>query len=163
MLGQSDLTLLVNPHLPSKIYQGITTEVTGEGTSAAPQSDATISEDRLEYEHYGIKPDWKTFREYFARLEKQGIGINFASYVGATQVRRVVIGNADRAATPAELQQMKSLVRQAMQEGARGVSTSLEYPPAPYASTEELIALAAKARSSGEFTPRTCATKATEL
>jgi len=149
MLGQSDLTLLVNPHLPSKIYQGITTEVTGEGTSAAPQSDATISEDRLEYEHYGIKPDWKTFREYFARLEKQGIGINFASYVGATQVRRVVIGNADRAATPAELQQMKSLVRQAMQEGARGVSTSLEYPPAPYASTEELIALAAESAKLG--------------
>ena len=149
MLGQSDLTLLVNAHLPSKIYQGITTEVTGEGTSAAPQSDATISEDRLEYEHYGIKPDWKTFREYFARLEKQGIGINFASYVGATQVRRVVIGNADRAATPAELQQMKSLVRQAMQEGARGVSTSLEYPPAPYASTEELIALAAESAKLG--------------
>jgi N-acyl-D-amino-acid deacylase len=149
MLGQSDLTLLVNPHLPSKIYQGITTEITGEGTSAAPQSDATISEDRLEYEHYGIKPDWKTFREYFARLEKQGIGINFASYVGATQVRRLVIGNADRAATPAELEQMKSLVRQAIEEGARGVSTSLEYPPAPYASTEELISLAAESAKLG--------------
>jgi len=149
MLGQSELTILVDPRLPSKIFQGITTEITGEGTSVAPQTDATIAEDRLEYEHYNIKPDWKTFAEYFARLEKQGMGINLASYVGATQVRRVAIGNADRAATSAELEQMKSLVRQAMQEGARGVSTSLEYAPAPYASTEELIALAAESAKLG--------------
>ena len=149
MLGQSELTILVNPHLPSKIYQGITTEVTGEGGSIAPQTDATLAEDRLEFEHYGIKPDWKTFRKYFARLEKQGMGINLASYVGATQVRRVVIGDADRAASVAELDQMKELVREAMLEGARGVSTSLEYAPAPYASTEELIALAAESAKLG--------------
>jgi N-acyl-D-amino-acid deacylase len=149
MLGQSELTILVNPQLPSKIYQGITTEITGEGDSVAPQTDATLAEDRLEYEHYGIKPDWKTFREYFTPLEKQGMGINLASYVGATQVRRVVIGNADRPATPAELEQMKTLVRQAMQEGARGVSTALEYAPAPYASTEELIALATESAKLG--------------
>jgi N-acyl-D-amino-acid deacylase len=149
MLGQSELTILVDPRLPSKIFQGITTEITGEGSSVAPQTDATIAEDRLEYEHHGIKPDWKTFREYFARLEKQGMGINLASYVGATQVRSVVIGNADRAASPAELEQMKSLVREAMQEGARGVSTSLQYPPAPYASTEELIALAGEGAKFG--------------
>jgi N-acyl-D-amino-acid deacylase len=149
MLGQSELTILVNPHLPSKIYQGITTEITGEGGSVAPQTDVTIARDRLEYEHYGIKPDWKTFREYFARLEKQGLGINLASYVGATQVRRVVIGEADRAPNAAELERMKALVRQAMQEGARGVSTALEYAPAPYASTEELIALAAESAKLG--------------
>ena len=149
MLGQSEETILVDPRLPSKIYQGITTEITGEGGSIAPQTDATIAEDRAEYEHYGIKPDWKTFREYFARLEKQGAGINIADYVGATQVRRVVIGDADRAPTPAELEQMKALVRQAMEEGARGVSTSLEYAPAPYASTEELIALAAESAKYG--------------
>ena len=149
MLGQSELTILVNPHLPSKIYQGITTEVTGEGGSIAPQTDATLAEDRLEYEHYGIKPDWKTFREYFTRLEKQGMGINLASYVGATQVRRVVIGDADRAPSVAELDQMKELVREAMLEGARGVSTSLEYAPAPYASTEELIALATESAKLG--------------
>jgi N-acyl-D-amino-acid deacylase len=149
MLGQSELTILVNPHLPSKIYQGITTEITGEGSSIAPQTDATLAEDRLEYEHYGIKPDWTTFREYFTRLEKQGMGINLASYVGATQVRRVVIGDADRAPSAAELEQMKALVRQAMEEGARGVSTSLEYAPAPYASTEELIALAAESAKVG--------------
>lgn len=149
MLGQSELTILVNPHAPSKIYQGITTEITGEGTSAAPLNDSIVQADHLVYEHYGIHADWKTFGEYFARLEKQGIGINLASYVGATQLRRMVIGDADRAATPAELEQMKAHVRQAMEEGARGVSTALEYAPAPYASTEELIALAAESSKYG--------------
>ena len=74
MLGQSELTILVDPHLPSKIYQGITTEITGEGESAAPLNDAIIAADRVAYEHYGIKPDWRTFREYFARLRKAGHG-----------------------------------------------------------------------------------------
>ncbi len=97
------------------------------------------------YEHYKIDPAWNTFREFFARLEKQGMGINLASYVGATQVRRVVIGDGDRAPTPAELERMKALVREAMHDGAVGVSTSLEYAPAPYATTEELIALASEA------------------
>jgi dihydroorotase/N-acyl-D-amino-acid deacylase len=149
MLGQSDLTILVNPHLPSKIFQGITTEITGEGGSAAPLSDALIKSDRLGYEHFKITPDWKTFSQYFARLEKQGIGINFGSYVGATQVRRMVIGDDDRAPTPAELEQMRSLVREAMKDGAVGVSTSLQYAPAPYASTEELIALASESARFG--------------
>src|SRR6202000_2339018 len=88
MLGQSELSILVNPHLPSKIYQGITTEVTGEGSSIAPQSDAVLKADRVGYEHYKIQPDWRTFHDYFARLRKQGMGINLASFVGATQVRR---------------------------------------------------------------------------
>ena len=145
MLGQSELTMLVNPHLPSKIYQGITTEITGEGGSVAPVNDAILQADRVDYEHYGIHPDWRTFREYFARLEKQGMGINLASYVGATQVRRMVLGDDDRAPNADELARMKALVRQAMQEGAVGLSTSLQYAPAPYASTEELIALAAEA------------------
>ncbi|HET6268095.1 MAG TPA: amidohydrolase family protein, partial [Acidobacteriota bacterium] len=149
MLGQSETTILVNPHVPSKIFQGITTEITGEGTSVAPQTEATLAQDRDYYEHYGIKADWHTFAEYFARLEKQGIGINLGSYVGATQVRLVVLGQSDVQPTPAQLDQMKALVRQAMKEGALGVSTSLEYPPAPYAKTEELIALAAEAAPFG--------------
>ncbi|MGA2132611.1 MAG: D-aminoacylase [Bryobacteraceae bacterium] len=149
MLGQSELTILVNPHLPSKIYQGITTEITGEGSSIAPQTDALLKADHVGYEHYGIRPDWRTFREYFARLEKQGMGINLASYVGATQVRRVVLGDDDRAPDAAELERMKALVREAMRDGAVGVSTSLQYTPAPYASTEELIALAAEAARFG--------------
>src|ERR1035438_5951915 len=74
MLGQSELTILVNPHLPSKIFQGITTEITGEGGSVAPVNEAMIGADRAGYEHFHITPDWRTFREYFARLEKQGMG-----------------------------------------------------------------------------------------
>jgi N-acyl-D-amino-acid deacylase len=149
MLGQSELTILVDPRLPSKIFQGITTEITGEGNSVAPQTDATLAGLKLTLDHYHLTANWKTFDEYFARLEKQGMGSNLASYVGATQVREVVIGDADRAPTPAELERMKSLVDQAMQQGAMGVSTSLEYAPAPYASTEELIALAAEASRFG--------------
>jgi dihydroorotase/N-acyl-D-amino-acid deacylase len=149
MLGQSELTILVDPRLPSKIYQGITTEITGEGDSVAPQTDATIQADRVGYEHYHIQPDWRTLDQYFQRLQKQGMGINLATYVGATQVRRVVLGDADVQPTPAQLEQMKTLVDQAMQQGAMGVSTSLEYAPAPYARTDELIALAAEAAKYG--------------
>lgn len=149
MLGQSELSILVDPRAPSKIYQGITTEITGEGNTIAPQNEMTLQGDQLMYQHYGIHPDWKTFNEYFARLGKQGIGINLASYMGATQVRRVVIGDADRAASPAELEQMKALVRESVEQGARGVSTALEYAPAPYASTKELIALASESAKYG--------------
>jgi N-acyl-D-amino-acid deacylase len=149
MLGQSELTILVEPRLPSKIYQGITTEITGEGGSIAPLTDTIVTEDKLGYEHLGILVDWRTLGQYFARLERQGMGINLATYVGATQVRRVVIGQENRAPTPAELDRMKGLVRAAMQDGAVGLSTSLQYAPAPYASTEELIALAAESASYG--------------
>ncbi len=149
MLGQSEMSILVDPHLPSKIYQGITTEVTGEGGSIAPLNDAIIQADHVTWEHYGIRPDWRDFRGYFARLRKQGMGINLASYVGATQVRRMVLGDDNRAPAPAELARMQELVRQAMREGAIGVSTSLQYAPAPYASTEELIALASEAAKAG--------------
>jgi|1185.fasta_scaffold07462_1 N-acyl-D-amino-acid deacylase len=149
MLGQSERTILVDPRLPSKIYQGITTEITGEGGSIAPLNDAIIQADRRSYDYYKITPDWRTFREYFARLERQGLGINLASYVGATQVRRMILGEDDKQPTPDQLEQMKALVRGAMRDGAVGVSTSLEYAPAPYAKTEELIALAAEAGKLG--------------
>ena len=149
MLGQSELTILVEPRLPSKIYQGITTEVTGEGSSAAPQNEAIIGQLDTTYKHLQINPDWRTLRQYFARLEKQGIGINLASYVGATQVRAMVLGFDDRQPSAAQLEQMTVLVREAMRDGAVGVSTSLQYPPAPYAKTEELIALATEAAKSG--------------
>ncbi|HEY2361047.1 MAG TPA: D-aminoacylase [Candidatus Angelobacter sp.] len=149
MLGQSEITILVNPHLPSKIFQGITTEITGEGGSVAPLNDAIIKADRVSYDHYKITPDWRTLRQYFARLEKQGMGINLATYVGATQVRRMVLGDDKVQPTPAQLDQMRALVRDAMRDGAVGVSTSLQYAPAPYASTEELIALAGEASKFG--------------
>ncbi|HKE30172.1 MAG TPA: D-aminoacylase [Candidatus Angelobacter sp.] len=149
MLGQSELTVLVNPRLPSKIFQGITTEITGEGGSVAPLNDAIIKADHLSYEHLKIAPDWRTFPQYFARLERQGLGINLASYVGATQVRRMILGDEKRSPSAAELEQMKALVRQAMQDGAVGLSTSLQYAPAPYATTDELIALATEAGKYG--------------
>jgi dihydroorotase/N-acyl-D-amino-acid deacylase len=149
MLGQSELTLLVDPHVPSKIFQGITTEITGEGGSVAPLNDAIIKADKVSYDHLRITPDWRTLAQYFARLEKQGLGINMATFVGATQVRRMVLGDADTQPTPDELARMKALVREAMEQGAVGVSTSLQYAPAPYAKTDELIALAFEAAKYG--------------
>ncbi|HEX7727690.1 MAG TPA: D-aminoacylase [Terracidiphilus sp.] len=149
MLGQSELTVLVDPRLPSKIYQGITTEITGEGDSVAPVNEAMLAADHNSYTHYNITPNWHTLREYFARVEKQGMGINMATYVGATSVRRMVLGDADVQPTPAQLDKMRALVGEAMKDGAVGVSTSLQYSPAPYAKTEELIALAAEASKYG--------------
>ena len=149
MLGQSELTLLVDPTVPSKIFQGITTEITGEGNSVAPVDDAIAREQAAEFQHLKIKRDWTDFAGYFARLEKQHIGINLASYMGATTAREMVVGYADRAATSEELVRMQGLVAEAMRQGAVGVSSSLEYAPAPYASTEELIALAKTAAEFG--------------
>src|SRR5579871_833615 len=150
MLGQSELTILVNPHLPSKIFQGITTEITGEGSSVAPVTEEMRTvRPHDDFDHYKIHPDWTTFAQYFARLEKQGIGINLGSYVGATQVRRVVLGDDNRAPNASELERMRQLVRDAMRDGAMGLSTSLQYAPAPYATTEELIALAGEAAKAG--------------
>jgi dihydroorotase/N-acyl-D-amino-acid deacylase len=149
MLGQSELTMLVDPSVPSKIYQGITAEVTGEGNSAAPLDQQMITADRAGYAHLNITPDWRTLGEYFDRLEHHGMGINLASYVGATSVRRMVLGDADVQPTAQQLARMQELVRQAMREGARGVSTALQYAPAPYAKTDELIALAAAAAPFG--------------
>jgi N-acyl-D-amino-acid deacylase len=149
MLGQSDLSILVNSHVPSKIFQGITTEFTGEGGSVAPLNDRIVSADALAYQHFKITPDWRTMAEYFARLERQGIGINVGHYVGATQVRRMVVGDDDRTPSPGEMRQMRELVAQAMRDGAVGLSTSLQYPPAPYAKTDELIALATEASGYG--------------
>ena len=114
-----------------------------------PLTDELRKADRAGFAHFGIDPSWGTFGEFFARLEKQGMGINLASYVGATQVRRAVIGDGNRAPTAAELDRMKDLVRAAMRDGAVGLSTSLQYAPAPYASTEELIALAAESAKMG--------------
>lgn len=149
MLGQSETSILVDPRLPSKIFQGITTEITGEGESVAPLNDTINKARELKYRKYQVHVDWRTLGQYFTRLEKQGTGINFASYVGAAQVREMVLGFEDRQPNAAQLQQMQELVRAAMREGAVGLSSALEYPPAPYAHTEELIALAAEAAKFG--------------
>jgi N-acyl-D-amino-acid deacylase len=149
MLGQSELTMLVDPRLPSKIFQGITTEITGEGESVAPLDSAMIAENTPGYRHYGLTVDWHTLSEYFARLQKQGMGINLGTYVGAASVREMVLGYGDVTPTPDQLGQMQELVARAMREGALGVSTALQYPPAPYAKTDELIALAKTASRYG--------------
>jgi N-acyl-D-aspartate/D-glutamate deacylase len=149
MLGQSEFSILVDPRLPSKIYQGITTEITGEGESAAPLNDTINKARELAYRKYQLKVDWQTLGQYFDRLEKQGMGINLASYVGAAQVREMVLGYEDRQPSAVQLQQMQELVRAAMRDGAVGLSSALEYPPAPYAHTEEIIALAAEAGKFG--------------
>jgi dihydroorotase/N-acyl-D-amino-acid deacylase len=149
MLGQSELSILVEPSLPSKIFQGITTEITGEGGSVAPLNDQIIAADRETYAHAHVTPDWRTLRQYFQRLEKQGLGINLATFVGATQVRRMILGDDDHQPSTEQLAQMQALVREAMLDGAVGVSSSLMYAPAPYAKTEELIALAREAARFG--------------
>jgi len=149
MLGQSELTILVDRRLPSKIYQGVTTEITGEGESVAPLDSAMLAENAATYRHYGITADWHTLAQYFARLEKQGAGINIGTYVGATSVREMVLGYGDRTPTADQLRQMQDLVASAMEDGALGVSSALEYAPAPYAKTDELIALAATAARFG--------------
>ena len=149
MLGQSELTILVDPRLPSKIFQGITTEITGEGESVAPLVGHARAQMQPTLDHLQLRADWTGFDGYFRRLERGGLGINLGSYVGATTIRMAVLGGADRAPSAAELVRMRGLVRTAMRAGAMGLSSSLEYAPAPYASTEELIALAREAAGYG--------------
>ena len=141
-LGQSEMALLIDNRALSKLSQGITTEITGEGGSIAPQNEKTISPMRSVLDHYKLNVDWTTLDGYFRRLEKKGTPLNIGTYVGAAQVREAVIGDDDRPPTPAELDQMKALVEQAMKDGAFGISTALIYPPGHYAKTEELIELA---------------------
>src|SRR5205085_8524403 len=142
MLGQSETSLLIDNRSLSKLSQGITTEITGEGWSIAPQNAQTLAPRKRELEHYHLNIDWTTLDGYFQRLEKLGTPQNIGTYVGATQVREAVIGEVDRAPSPQELEQMKALVAQAMCDGAFGLSTALIYPPGHYAKTEELIELA---------------------
>ena len=150
MLGQSEIALLIDNRSLSKLSQGITTEITGEGGSIAPQDKLTLASIEPELEQqYHLKVDWTTLAGYSQRLEKNGTPLNIGTYVGAAQVREAIIGEEDRAPTPGELEQMKSLVAQAMQQGAFGLSTALIYPPGHYAKTEELIELAKVASQYG--------------
>ncbi|MGA8540961.1 MAG: D-aminoacylase, partial [Terriglobales bacterium] len=149
MLGQSEMALLIDNRSLSKLSQGITTEITGEGGSIAPQNALTLASLQPGLEPYHLKVDWSTLSEYFARLEKTGTPLNIGTYVGAAQVREAVLGDEDRAPTGEELAKMKDLVAQAMQQGAFGISTALIYPPGHYAKTEELIELARTASQYG--------------
>ena len=152
LLGQSEYNVLVDGRAASKVTQGITTEVTGEGVSIAPLDARMIAEDKEYYAKYGVVPDWTTLAQYFTALERRGTAINLATFVGSGGVRDLVMGKENRPAGPAELQRMEQLVEQAMRDGALGVSSSLQYIPNIFASTEELIALArAAARHGGAY------------
>ena len=133
MLGQSEFTMLVDPRVPSKIYQGITSEVTGEGQSAAPLLGEARERGRTDPRALRPARRLESFGGYFARLEHQGMGINLASYVGATSVRETVIGTENRRPRAPNWPHA-ALVAAAMEEGAMGLSTSLQYAPAPYAA-----------------------------
>jgi dihydroorotase/N-acyl-D-amino-acid deacylase len=143
LLGQSEFNVLVDGRAASKVTQGVTTEVTGEGTSIAPLNDAMIADGAPSAKHFGVAQDWRTLGEYFRRLElRSRVAINVATFVGAGGLRSYVIGKDDRPASPAELESMKRLVAQAMEQGAVGVSTSLQYVPDRFASTDEIVELA---------------------
>lgn len=149
MLGQSETALLIDHRAISKLSQGITSEITGEGGSIAPQNDLTLAALQPSIEPYHLKVDWTDLNGYFRRLESNGTPINLGTYVGAAQVREAILGDVDRAPTADELEKMKGLVAQAMQQGAFGISTALIYPPGHYAKTEELIELAKVAAQYG--------------
>src|ERR1700730_3013029 len=141
MLSWSTESLIQDGRSQSEIRQGVTTEIMGEGESMGPVNDR-VREHMLR-EQADIKYDikWNTLADYLQYLEKRGISCNVASYLGATPVRKYVIGFEDKPPTPEQLEEMRDLVRKEMEAGALGIGTSLIYPPAFYAKTEELIEL----------------------
>jgi dihydroorotase/N-acyl-D-amino-acid deacylase len=152
MMGQSEYNVLVDGRAASKITQGITTEMTGEGGSIAPLNARILAEGKEIYEHYGYTPTFTDFTGYFKEFERRGVTINLGTFVGAGQLRNYVIGKDNRPATPAELKAMQDQVASAMEQGVFGVSTALIYVPDSFASTEEIIELAkVAARYGGSY------------
>jgi dihydroorotase/N-acyl-D-amino-acid deacylase len=149
MMGQSEYRLLVDNRVASKITQGITTEITGEGSSIAPVNQRMIDEGRDLWTLYGVTPDWTTLAGYWKTFRRVRSAVNLGTFVGAGGVRNLVIGKDNRPARPEELEAMKAAVARAMEEGALGLSTALIYVPDRYASTDEIIALARVAASYG--------------
>jgi N-acyl-D-amino-acid deacylase len=147
--GQSEFNVLVDNRAASKITQGVTTEITGEGSSIAPVNDRMKKENEEVTKKYGVTVDWSTLDEYFKHFERTKSAINLGTFVGAGGVRNYVMGTVNRPASPAELEQMRRLVAQAMQDGAMGISTALEYVPDTFASTDEIVELAKVARQYG--------------
>ena len=141
MLSWATESLIQDGRSQGDIRQGVTLEVMGEGSSMGPLNDAMKKEAVEQQGDIKYPIEWTTLGEYLDYLVKRGVSCNVASFVGATTVRIHEVGYADRPPTPAELERMKQLVRQAMAEGALGVGSSLIYAPAFYAKTDELIAL----------------------
>jgi N-acyl-D-amino-acid deacylase len=149
MMGQSEINALIDNRVFSKVTQGITTEVTGEGGSVAPLTDKLVQDDSDAMKKWHYREDWRDLNGYFAQLERQRVALNIATFVGATQVRLAVVGKENRAPTAAELSHMAAIVDTLMEQGALGVWTALEYAPASYSKTDELIALARAASRHG--------------
>jgi N-acyl-D-amino-acid deacylase len=150
LLGQSEFNVLVDNRAASKILQGVTTEVTGEGSSIAPVNERMIRDAAPNATHFGVVQDWRTLGDYFKRLDaRTHPAINVATFAGAGGIRNYVIGKDDRAATPQELEEMKQLVARAMDDGALGLSTSLQYVPDRFATTAEIVELATVAARQG--------------
>src|SRR5690348_7955921 len=137
MMGQSEINVLIDNRVLSKVTQGVTTEVTGEGGSVAPLTDKLVLDDSDAMKKWHYREDWRDLDGYFAQLAKQGSTVNIATFVGATQVRLAVVGNENRAPTGPELAHMTALVDTLMEQGALGLWTALEYAPASYSTTDE--------------------------
>ncbi len=152
LLGQSEYNVLVDPRAASKITQGITTEVTGEGSSIAPNDERMFRDAEPSWKRYGVRADFFTLADYFARFAKAPPTINLGTLVGSGSLRELVIGGENRRATPAELARMCEEVEKAMRDGALGLSSSLQYVPDIYNSTDEIVAMAkAAARHGGVY------------
>ena len=151
LLGQSELSVLVDPRAESKIRQGITSELTGEGISPAPMNDAWVHEKEDWLRKYRLKIDWTDLRGYLQRLRLARPAINVGVMVGAAQVRGVVLGFDDVQPDAQQLARMQRLVEEAMEQGALGLSSGLIYQPGSFAKTAELIALAQAAAKHGGF------------
>src|SRR5271166_3509150 len=147
--GQSEFNVLVDNRAASKITQGVTTEITGEGSSIAPVNDRMRNEGGEAAKKYGVTQDWYSLADYFNHFERTKSAINLGTFVGAGGIRNYVMGSVNRPASPAEIEQMRQLVAQAMKDGAFGVSTALEYVPDTFASTDEIVELAKVARQYG--------------
>ena len=141
MLSWSTESLIEDGRSQSELREGVTTEIMGEGFSMGPLNDRIKERMRREQGDIKYEIKWSTLAEYLRYLEQHGVSCNVASFIGATTIREHVIGLEDKQPTPEQLEQMRQLVRQEMEAGALGIGTSLIYPPAFYAKTEELIEL----------------------
>lgn len=152
MLSWSTESLIADGRSQGELRQGVTTQIMGEGWSMGPLNDRLKKQVVDEQDDIKFDIEWTTLAEYLRYLETRGVSQNVASFVGATTVRQYVLGESDVQPTPAQLQEMRELVRQAMEEGALGVGSSLIYAPAFYAKTEELIELCkVAARYKGKY------------
>ena len=149
MLSWANETLIEDGKSESDIRQGVTLEVMGEGESMGPLNSKMKAAMQNSQGDIKYKVDWNTLGEYLTYMEKKGVSCNVASFVGATTIRSNIIGEDNKPPTPIQLDSMRMLVRQAMEEGALGVGSSLIYPPAFFAKTEELIALCKEASKYG--------------